>query len=171
MYDLLQLAGGTVLAIGYVPQILKIVKTKSAKDFALKTYLLLFFGIACMEAYAVNLVLMGSGGMFLVTNTLSLLIAGIMCLLILRYQRHPIQKREAFEKEMYSRYQRKLCEELILECINLRCEAAPEKKREIVKNKELIHSMVDELQYACNQREPLVDIADDIVYPAIESLL
>ena len=79
MYDLLQLLGGIILGVGYIPQITKMIRTKSAEDFSLKTYFLLLLGIGCMEVYAIRLTFTGSGEMFLVTNTLSLLITGIMC--------------------------------------------------------------------------------------------
>ena len=34
--NFMQLAGGIILALGYVPQIEKIVKTKSVKDFSVQ---------------------------------------------------------------------------------------------------------------------------------------
>jgi MtN3 and saliva related transmembrane protein len=40
-----------------------------------------------MEVYAVNLVLHGSGGAFLITNTLSLVSASVMVVLILKYRK------------------------------------------------------------------------------------
>ena len=37
IFDLLQLAGGFILSFGYVPQIIQIIKTRSASDLNLKT--------------------------------------------------------------------------------------------------------------------------------------
>ena len=85
IFNLLQLIGGIILSVGYIPQIVKLIKTKSSKDFDIKTFVLCFIGILLMEIYAVNLVVDGSGGMFLVTNTMSLLIQLIMVTLIKRY--------------------------------------------------------------------------------------
>ena len=87
MFDTLQLIGGLILALGYLPQIRQIIRTKSCKDLNLKTYLLVFGGIALMEAYAVNLTLHGTGAMFLVTNSLSLAVTGTMCVMIIAYRK------------------------------------------------------------------------------------
>jgi len=87
MFDTLQLIGGLILAFGYIPQIVQIIRTKSCKDLNLKSYLLVFLGVALMEVYAVNLALNGSGGMFLVTNSMALLINGVLCGLILAYRK------------------------------------------------------------------------------------
>ena len=84
-FDALQLIGGAIMSFGQIPQILQILKTKSAKDLNLKTFVMLFTGILLMEIYAVNLVLNGSGGAFLITNTASLIASSIMVFLILKY--------------------------------------------------------------------------------------
>jgi MtN3 and saliva related transmembrane protein len=84
-FDILQLAGGFLLAFGNIPQILQILRTKSAVDLNLKTYVMMFIGIIMMEAYAINLVLHGSGGAFLATNTLSLVSVITMIFLVLKY--------------------------------------------------------------------------------------
>lgn len=86
VYDLLQLAGGFILSFGYIPQIVQTIKTKSVEDLNLRTFLLIFIGIVFMEVYAVNLVLNGAGHMFLVTNTMALIMSCTMVLLILRYR-------------------------------------------------------------------------------------
>ena len=86
MFDFLQICGGLILAVGYLPQIYKICVIRSAADFTLKTYILARLGIALMEAYAVHLVWDGSGLMFLVTNTLSLAIMSVMVGLIAGFQ-------------------------------------------------------------------------------------
>lgn len=85
IFDFLQLIGGIIMSFGQIPQIIQIIKTKSAKDINLKTYLMMFTGIFLMELYAINLVVHGTGGAFLITNTLSLIAAGFMIILILKY--------------------------------------------------------------------------------------
>ncbi len=85
LFDALQLIGGIIMAFGQIPQIVQIIRTKSAKDLNIKTYLMMCAGILLMEAYAVNLVLNGSGGAFLITNSVSLLAAAVMIALILKY--------------------------------------------------------------------------------------
>lgn len=83
MFDVLQLLGGAILSIGYIPQITQLIRTRSCKDLNLKTYLSILAGVALMEAYAVNLAMHGSGIMFLITNSASLLIILILCVLII----------------------------------------------------------------------------------------
>jgi len=87
MINALQLIGGIILAIGYIPQIIQIIRTKSCKDLNLKSYLLVFLGVALMEIYAVDLVINGSGLMFLVTNSMALIINGILCGMILVFRK------------------------------------------------------------------------------------
>ncbi len=87
-FDFLQLLGGIMLSVGQVPQIMQIMRTKSAKDLNLKTYVMMVTGISFMEAYAINLVVHGAGGAFLVTNTISLIASSIMLFLILKYGRN-----------------------------------------------------------------------------------
>ena len=87
LFDIFQLIGGFILSFGYIPQIIQILKTKSANDLNLKTFVMTFTGILLMEVYAVNLVFHQAGGAFLVTNTISLLTAAIMIGLILKYGR------------------------------------------------------------------------------------
>lgn len=83
MINALQLIGGIILAFGYIPQIKQLIRTKSCKDLNIKSYLLVFFGVVLMEVYAVDLVVKGSGLMFLITNSMVLIINGILCVLIL----------------------------------------------------------------------------------------
>jgi len=86
IFNILQLIGGCILSFGYAPQIIQIIKTKSVNDLNLKSFLLFFIGILCMEIYAINLVINKVGYMFLVTNSMSLFSTGLMCILILKYK-------------------------------------------------------------------------------------
>ena len=86
IFDLLQLIGGIILSFGYIPQIAQIIKTKSVNDLNLKTFLSVFIGILFMEVYAVNLAVNKTGYMFLITNSMALILSGIMCILILKFR-------------------------------------------------------------------------------------
>lgn len=86
MFDILQLIGGIILSFGYIPQIIQMVKTKSVEDLNSKTFLSVFIGTLFMEIYAVNLVINKVGHMFLVTNTMALILSGIVCILIFKYK-------------------------------------------------------------------------------------
>jgi len=86
LFDILQLIGGIILSFGYIPQIIQMVKTKSVEDLNSKTFLSVFIGTLFMEIYAVNLVINKVGHMFLVTNTMALILSGIVCILIFKYK-------------------------------------------------------------------------------------
>lgn len=71
IYDILQLAGGMILSVGSIPQIEQIIRTKSVKDINLTSIITLIIGMILMQIYAVH-----SGlTMFIITNTISLLLA------------------------------------------------------------------------------------------------
>ncbi|MEK5238719.1 PQ-loop domain-containing transporter [Paenibacillus sp. FSL L8-0470] len=86
LFSLMQLIGGVILSLGWLPQIIQILKTKSVADLNLKSYLLMLLGIGLMEAYAVSLVLTGVGLAFFITNTMSLTVVSVVVILILRFQ-------------------------------------------------------------------------------------
>ncbi|AIQ19675.1 hypothetical protein H70357_25395 [Paenibacillus sp. FSL H7-0357] len=86
LFSLMQLIGGVILSLGWLPQIIQILKTKSVADLNLKSYLLMLLGIGLMEAYAVNLVLTGVGLAFFITYTMSLIVVSAVVILILRFQ-------------------------------------------------------------------------------------
>ena len=86
IFDIFQLTGGVILSFGQVPQIIQILKTKSVKDLNLKTYIMMITGISMMEVYAINLVVHGTGGAFLATNTLSFFAVLVIIILILKYR-------------------------------------------------------------------------------------
>jgi len=86
IFSIMQLVGGIILALGWVPQIAQIVRTKSVADLSLKSYLLIALGIGLMEAYAISLAVTGVGIAFLITNTISLAVVLVVVGLILRYR-------------------------------------------------------------------------------------
>ncbi len=87
LFNVLQLIGGIMLSFGYIPQIIQIVKTKSTEDLNMKTFVMTLIGISLMETYAINLVVHGSGIAFLITNSLSLITAAVIVILMITYRR------------------------------------------------------------------------------------
>ena len=87
-FSMLQLIGGVILSIGYIPQIIKMIKTCSVDDFS-KIYLgSIFFGIVLMEMYAVYMYLvLGIPEMqsFFITNTASTILSGTEFCLLMAY--------------------------------------------------------------------------------------
>jgi len=84
---ILQLIGGVIMSIGYFPQIARTLKTKSVEDIDTAYYPFVFTGLAMFEVYAITLfVESGAGLMFLVTNTLSVLLAGTMLTLCILFK-------------------------------------------------------------------------------------
>ncbi|GIP29252.1 hypothetical protein J23TS9_43820 [Paenibacillus sp. J23TS9] len=87
IYAIMQLIGGLILAVAWIPQIIQILRTKSVKDLNNKTFLFLVAGIALMEVYAVHMALGGVGFAFLITNSVSLLIMLTILGCILKYRK------------------------------------------------------------------------------------
>ncbi|MZQ81161.1 hypothetical protein GQF01_03370 [Paenibacillus sp. 5J-6] len=86
LFSIMQLIGGIILSLGWIPQIIQIVKSKSVADLSLKSYLLILLGISLMEAYAISLAVTGVGLAFLITNTMSLCVVLLVNILIVRYR-------------------------------------------------------------------------------------
>jgi MtN3 and saliva related transmembrane protein len=81
VYDLLQLIGGMILSVGAIPQIEQIIRTKSVKDINLTSIVTLIVGMVMMQIYAVHYELT----MFIITNTISLLLAIVKLALKIYY--------------------------------------------------------------------------------------
>lgn len=71
IYEILQLVGGLILSVGSIPQLEQIIRTKSVKDINITSIMTLILGMILMEIYAVHMELT----MFVITNTLSLILA------------------------------------------------------------------------------------------------
>lgn len=87
VFNILQLIGGIILSIGYIPQIVKTLKRKSVEDISVMYYRNVFIGIILMELYAIYNAVMGVAYMFLITNTISLILSGTMLVLTMCYRK------------------------------------------------------------------------------------
>lgn len=94
-FSMLQLLGGIILSIGYIPQIIKMIRTRSVDDFS-KLYLgAVFSGIVLMELYAIYMyIVLGVAEMqaFFITNTASTILSGTEFALLLMYSTKKIKK-------------------------------------------------------------------------------
>lgn len=83
IFGIFQLIGGIILSIGYIPQIVQIFRTNSSEGLNFKSFGMIFAGILLYEIYAISLVVINdSGHMYLITNSISVLLSGLMCSLI-----------------------------------------------------------------------------------------
>lgn len=88
IFGIFQLIGGVIMSVGYIPQIVQMLRTKSSEGLNIKSFGMIFAGIALYEIYAVSLVIIeGSGHMYLITNSVSTFLSGLMCLLIKVYEK------------------------------------------------------------------------------------
>lgn len=94
LFGLFQLIGGVILSIGYIPQIVQIVRTKTSKGLNFKSFGMVFTGILLYEIYAIALAVEGSGQMYLITNTVSLLLVGTVCILIKIFEKKENEENE-----------------------------------------------------------------------------
>ncbi len=87
-FDFLQLFGGVLLTLGYIPQIAKILRTRNVESFDLVAFTIIALGIGCMEVYATyQWFWLEVAGAFMITNTISLIIALVMVALIVFYRK------------------------------------------------------------------------------------
>ena len=87
LFGIFQLIGGIIMSVGYIPQISQILKTKSSEGLNIKSFGMIFTGIMLYEIYAISLVVLSSSGhMYLITNSVSAVLSGLMCLLIKIYK-------------------------------------------------------------------------------------
>jgi len=86
MYDIIQLFGGFILTAGYIPQMVKIYKTKDASAISIPFYCLLIIGIILYEIYAIHLATIGIYA-FLITNTMALISSVSILIMVLFYNR------------------------------------------------------------------------------------
>lgn len=87
LFNLLQLIGGIILSVGYLPQIYKTYKTKSVEDLSTAYYFNIFLGVGLMEAYAIFSAIHGVAYMFLVTNTIAWACCTSMLVLTVKYRK------------------------------------------------------------------------------------
>ena len=106
--DIIQLIGGVILTVGYLPQIKQIIKTKSVKDFNLNYLLSIAIGVGCMEVYAVYQFSKGLATAFFITNTISTLLAVIMLCLNLKYREVEIDVKRFQECNFFVRLYRRI---------------------------------------------------------------
>ena len=91
IFGIFQLIGGVIMSVGYIPQIVQMLRTKSSEGLNFKSFGMIFAGIALYEIYAVSLVVIdGSGHMYLITNSISTFLSGLMCLLIKVYKKREL---------------------------------------------------------------------------------
>lgn len=91
--NILQLIGGFVLSLGYFPQIRTSLKTKQVADIDASYYPFVFTGIVMFEFYAITLYMQtGSGIMYLITNTTTLILVSIMLVLSTLYRDKKVKK-------------------------------------------------------------------------------
>jgi MtN3 and saliva related transmembrane protein len=83
----LQILGGVILSIGYIPQIIQIMQTHLVRDINYSFNIMIMIGVLFMEVYAIYLVKSKkSGHAFLVTNTMSTICAIMMVVLVSMYK-------------------------------------------------------------------------------------
>lgn len=101
LFDVIQLIGGIIVSVGYIPQIVQIIKTHSIRDLNIKTYLALFIGIGMMEIYATEQFLNGTAKMFFVTNTISLIMVGAILELISLHKYGVLSSKEVVKEALF----------------------------------------------------------------------
>lgn len=87
--EALGMVAGVQTTLAFLPQALRVWRTKSAKDISLATFLLLTSGVACWLAYG----LLIRSASIILANFVTLLLAAAILGLKLRYQTQPPKAR------------------------------------------------------------------------------
>lgn len=88
MFDTLQLIGGTLLALSYVPQIYKTNKIKRVDEISKAFWTILFIGLCLMEINALHLISLGTWS-YAVTESFNVLLSGTFVAQIYYYSKYP----------------------------------------------------------------------------------
>ena len=88
MYELLGYLGTIIVCGSAIPQIIKSWRTKSTGDISLVYIASLVVGLSLIEAYAVHI----KNPVFMVGNTVSLILSIVMLLLCVRYDSDSYKK-------------------------------------------------------------------------------
>lgn len=86
MFDLMQVSGGLIGLFGYLPQIARILRRRSAEGLSLGMWSSVFAGVTLTEFYAIDLARHGEPTV-LMTNSIGMVLSGTLILLILRFGR------------------------------------------------------------------------------------
>lgn len=85
IFDYLQLIGGTILAVSYLPQIYKTYKVKKVDEISLTFWGMLFIGLTLMEMNAVHLIKLGTWS-YAITETFNVALCGIFLGQVIYYR-------------------------------------------------------------------------------------
>ncbi len=83
MFEYLGAIGGIILIASYLPQIVKLVRTKSSEDISMLFIGCIMLAAACLTLYAYHI----EDLLFTVLNTMSALTAGIVLALTFHYRK------------------------------------------------------------------------------------
>ena len=86
-FNIFQLAGGFLLASGYIPQIIKLIRLKRSNQFSVTWFVQLVSGIGLMEVYAIYIFREFGTWAFLVTNSVAMGLSTSVLFLIWKYRR------------------------------------------------------------------------------------
>lgn len=86
LFNLLQFIGGIILSIGYIPQIIKIVKLNQCVTSHESMQAVSLLGLSSWKLiFAYMYFVLGTAGAFMLTNTIALTLSGIEFFLINLY--------------------------------------------------------------------------------------
>ncbi len=82
--ELLGFIGGALTTIGFIPQIWRLIKLKSAREISLPFTVFYLLGIACWLAYGISLNLLA----VIIWNSISLILMCIMLYAKIKYSKY-----------------------------------------------------------------------------------
>ncbi len=83
--DCLGFAAGTVTTLAFVPQLVRVVRNRSARDISFWSFLIFVTGVALWDAYGLFI----RSWPIIIANSVTLVISLAILLLKVHYDRHP----------------------------------------------------------------------------------
>lgn len=102
LIEIFQILGCVVMAVGYIPQAIQTIKTRSCDESNIKQYMTMVVGLGMTEGYALSMAMTSSrGNLLFIFNTVFFLLALAMCLLVL-YMKKSALGNIADNEDIYS---------------------------------------------------------------------
>ncbi|MDP3731997.1 MAG: SemiSWEET transporter [Candidatus Omnitrophota bacterium] len=94
LWTIIGSSAAVLTMFGFIPQIIKVLKNKSAKDVSLITLIQLSLGVSLWIAYGIHL----KDAIIIVANSITLITLVILLCLYCNYRRRTIRSKDKFSK-------------------------------------------------------------------------
>ncbi len=84
MYQIIGIVGAVLIVISWLPQIIRLIKTKSSKEFSLNFLFIILLGSILLSIYSASI----KDAIFTILNTIAAIDTLVVLILVLHYRKH-----------------------------------------------------------------------------------